>query len=99
MWNVSRTGELWRGELAMQAEGYLTGTLSLDALLDWALDYPFFDDRSLLDQQEQRLVAHMLGCILQLSPQEPEESRTARDQLVEAVEILWNRRPLPERPG
>ena len=92
---MSRTGQVWRGDLAQHIEDYLAGHLTAEGLQDWAMDHPFFEDRSLLDAQDQAVIAHALGRILQLGDREPEDTRTTREQLLETVEVLWQRSPFP----
>jgi hypothetical protein len=86
---MSRKGQLWRGELAQHIEAYLAEQESLDALLDWALDHPFFDEQSELDAEERRLLAEGLGRILQLSDAEPLPTRTTRGDLEATARRLW----------
>ena len=92
---MSRKGELWRGDLAMHLEDHLSGELSTDDLIDWAMDHPFFEDREQLSDAEQRVIAHALGRILQMTDDEPPATRTTPDELADTVEILWQRKPLP----
>jgi len=87
---VSRTGQLWRGDLAQHIEEYLVGAVSSEALMDWAMDHPFFEDRSLLDQQEQAVIAQALGRILQMGDLEPQPTRTTDAQLAETAKMLWH---------
>lgn len=86
---MSRLGQLWRGDLAQQIEEYLAGALTEDALVDWAMDHPFFDDQSELDRMEQGIIAQALGRILALGEVPP----TTRDALAQSVEVLWQRQP------
>lgn len=86
---MSRLGQLWRGDLAQHIEDYLAGALTEDALLDWTMDHPFFDDRSDLDRSEQEIIAQTLGRILALGETPP----TSRDALAQSVEMLWQRQP------
>lgn len=85
---MSRQGALWRGELAQHIEEYLDGTESYDALLDWAMDHPFFDEQRDLDAAERPLLAEALGRILQLSETEPLPTRTTRDELLATMTRL-----------
>ena len=89
---MSRKGQLWRGELAGHVEDHLAGRLTAGDLLDWALDHPFFDDRTGLDDEEQAALGAALGSILQMSEEEPEASRTTREQLEALVRRLWGDR-------
>lgn len=89
MVGVSRTGQLWRGELAQRIESYLRGEEDADTLVDWAMDHPFFDDRSELDPQDQRVLGQGLGLILQLSEAEDAASRTSRADLARVLPELW----------
>lgn len=86
---MSRKGQLWRGELAQHIESYLSGQEQAEELLDWALDHPFFDDQSELDDEEQRVLAEGLGRILQMSEAEPLPTRTTRADLAATVRRLW----------
>jgi hypothetical protein len=89
----SRKGEVWRGEIAQHIESYLAGETSAAELADWAMDHPFFDDRSDLTEDDQRIIALGLGSVLQFDPTEPDESRTTEHQLREAVVLLWRGTP------
>ena len=93
---VSRKGELWRGDLAQQIDLYLQGQIDQEALIDWAMDHPFFEDQTLLDSAEQRVIAHALGSILQMDDEEPRASRTSRQQLDALLDVLWGRAILPQ---
>ena len=97
---MSRKGQLWRGELAGEIEEYLAGRIDAESLIAWAMDHPFFEDRTDLDASDQRLIAFALGRVLELDESEPEGARTTPEELVETVEVLWQRRPLPpDAPG
>jgi hypothetical protein len=100
---MSRKGQLWRGELAEQIDAHLAGNLTAADLVDWAIDHPFFEDQTDLDESDQRIIAYALGHILELDESEPDGARTTQEELAEAVEVLWQRRPLPPsapgRPG
>jgi hypothetical protein len=85
---VSRRGQLWRGELALQIEAYLAGTLTADDLVVWGMDHPFFDDQLDLDRAEVAVIGRALGAVLQRSPEEPLESRTTDGDLAEIVRLL-----------
>jgi hypothetical protein len=89
---VSRKGELWRGDLAQHIEDYLKGAESLEELIDWSMDHPFYEDRTDLSDEEQRAIAHALGTVLQMDASEPIETRSTDAQLRDAVEILWKRK-------
>jgi hypothetical protein len=91
---MTRKGELWRGDIAQQIEDYVAGAIALDALMEWALEHPFFEDRAELSSDEQHILAHGLGTILQADPNEPLPTRTTADQLQAAAEVLWGRRKL-----
>ena len=95
---MSRKGQLWRGDLAQHIEEYLAGENSAGDLLDWAMDHPLFEDQTDLGDEDQAVLAQGLGLILQMSEDEPEESRTTREQLLEVVELLWGRREPPRAP-
>jgi hypothetical protein len=93
--NVSRTGQIWRGELAQQIEAHLAGALSADALVAWAVDHPLFDDQRDLDSEEFALIGRALGCVLQRSPEELPATRTTDAELEAMVHALWG---TPFRP-
>jgi hypothetical protein len=93
---VSRKGELWRGDLAQHIEDYLKGAEAPEALIDWAIDHPFFEDRTDLSDDEQRTIAYALGTVLQMDSSEPLETRSTDAQLQDAIEILWNRKAIPD---
>jgi hypothetical protein len=90
---MSRKGQLWRGDLAEHIEEHLAGRLSAEDLVDWAIDHPFFEDRTDLDEADQRVIGSALGFVLQIA--EPNDTRTTPAQLRDVVEALWLRRPLP----
>ena len=89
----SRKGEVWRGEIAQHIESCLAGETTAAELADWAMDHPFFDDRSELTEDDQRIIALGLGTVLQFDATEPDESRTSEHQLREAVVLLWRGTP------
>ena len=82
---MSRQGELWRGEIALHLEEYLHGRLTVEALLDWSMDHPFFDQQMDIDPDERPVIGAALGAILQLDHQEPASTRTTRTDLVQIV--------------
>jgi hypothetical protein len=86
---MSRKGELWRGDLAQHIADYLAGNSTGDDLIGWAVDHPFFEDRSELSADDQRIIGLGLGTILQMDVSEPPELRTTDEQLRAAVELLW----------
>jgi hypothetical protein len=88
---MSRKGELWRGDLAQHIEAYLAGEESADDLADWAMDHPFFDDRTEMSDDEQRIIAQALGAVLQMDPAQPPGTRTTNAQLRDIVGVLWQR--------
>ncbi len=51
-----------------------------------------------LSDAEQRVIAHALGRILQMTDDEPPATRTTPDELADTVEILWQRKLLPPAP-
>lgn len=85
---MSRRGALWRGELALQIGAYLAGTLTVDDLVAWSVDHPFFDDQLDLDRAEVAVIGRALGAVLQRGPEEPLESRTTDVDLAEIVRLL-----------
>jgi hypothetical protein len=85
----SRKGELWRSEIAERIVDYLDLRISGAELTDWAVDHPFYDDLSDLDDEEKRLIALGLGLALQLDDSEPEGMRTTAGQLRDAASALW----------
>lgn len=93
---MSRKGELWRADIAQRIGEYLDGHLSTEGLVDWAVDHPFYDDQSDLDEEEQHLVALGLALALQLDGSEPEQTRTTSQQLRSAATALWAGRPSAE---
>ena len=95
---MSRKGQLWQGDLAQHIEEHLAAPAAPAALLEWALDHPFFDDRAGLDPEEQMTIARALGLILQASEAEPGATRTSRVQLEELASSLW-RHPGPGTQG
>jgi hypothetical protein len=84
----SRRAQLWRLELADQIRSFLDGSLHGDALIDWAMDHPFFDDRGDLSDDDARVIGAALGGILTMGPQVPLYQRTTREQLVQAIRDL-----------
>lgn len=88
---MSRKGQLWRGDLAQRIEGFLAGSESADELMDWALDHPFFEDQSELDDEDQRAIAMGLGRILELESHDLGSAGTSREQLADALALLWQR--------
>lgn len=95
---MSRQGELWRAEIAEYVEEYLAGRLSIEALLDWSMDHPFFDQEADLDGDEQLLLGGALGAILQLDAREPIGSRTTRPELRRLLALLWGSDAPPGGP-
>ncbi len=86
---MSRKGELWRAEIAERIADFLEQRLSAEDLTDWATDHPFYDDRSELDDVDQRLIALGLGLALQLDASVPAGARTTAQQLRDAASALW----------
>jgi len=86
---MSRQGEVWRGELAERIDEHMAGLISVDDLLGWALDHPFFEDRESLSPDEQRLLGRALGTILQAAADEPLATRTTPEQLAVLARELW----------
>jgi len=89
----SRKGELWRSEIAERIVDYLELRISGVELTEWAIDHPFYEDLSDLDDEEKRLIALGLGLALQLEESEPEGVRTTAGQLRDAASALWASRP------
>lgn len=94
---MSRKGELWRADIAQHIDDYLDHHLTTKEFTDWAIDHPFYDDQSELDDEEKRLLALGLGLTLQLDELEPDDTRTTERQLRAAASALWAGRPLSER--
>lgn len=86
----SRRARLIRLELADQITQFLAGGMDGNALIDWALDHPFYEDRSDLSSDDEQIVGAALGQILTMGPREPLFRRTTREQLAETVRALSN---------
>lgn len=84
----SRRAQLLRLELADQMRLFLAGDLDGETLMDWAMDHPFYEDRSELTEDDARIIGAALGRILTMGPQEPLYQRTTREQLAETVREL-----------
>ena len=87
---MSRKGELWRADIAQKIGDYLDHGLTAGELTDWAIDHPFYDDQSELDEEEKRLIALGLAVALQLDESEPAETRTTETQLRHTASALWS---------
>ncbi len=92
---MSRKGDLWRAEIALRIGEYLDDRLSTEELTDWAIDHPFFDDQSDLDEAEKQLIASGIALALQADRSEPASSRTTTEQLRAVASTLWSDRPDP----
>ena len=84
----SRRAQLMRLEIADQIRLFLAGGLDGAALMDWAMDHPFYDDRAELSADDARVIGAALGRILTMGPEEPLYQRTTREQLAESVQEL-----------
>lgn len=77
-----------RLELADQIRLFLAGDLDGEALMDWSMDHPFYEDRADLSEDDARVIGAALGRILTMGPEEPLYQRTTREQLAETVQDL-----------
>lgn len=84
----SRRAQLLRLELADQIRLFLDGAIEGEALMDWAIDHPFYEDRADLSADDARVIGTALGRILTMGPEEPLYQRTTREQLAESVRDL-----------
>jgi len=86
----SRRAQLLRLELSDQIRLFLAGQIEGEALMDWAMDHPFFEDhgRAELAREDQQVIGAALGRILTMGPEEPLYQRATREQLAESVRDL-----------
>ncbi len=84
----SRRAQLWRLEIADQIRLFLDGEIDGEALMDWAMDHPFYEDRAELSENDAKVIGAALGRILTMGPEEPLYQRTTREQLAESVRDL-----------
>ena len=84
----SRRAQLWRLEIADQIRLFLDGEINGEALMDWAMDHPFYEDRAELSEDDITIIGAALGRILTMGPQEPLYQRTTREQLAASVRDL-----------
>ena len=85
MTKPSRRAQLLRLELADQIRHFLDGTLDGAAMIDWAVDHPFYEVRTDLSDDDARVVGRALGRILTMGPEELLHQRTTREHLAESV--------------
>jgi hypothetical protein len=85
----TRKGALWRAEIAQHVEEYLQGLGPASALVDWAVEHPFFDSQEGIGDADRQLIAFALGLALQLDPAEPLATRSTDDQLRALLTLLW----------
>ncbi len=86
----SRRAQMMRLEIADQIRLFLDGQTNGNLLMDWAMDHPFFDDRSDLSGDDLKAIGAALGRILTMGPEEPLYQRATREQLIESVQELAN---------
>lgn len=92
---MTRKGQVWRGEIAERIQAHLDGAITAEDLIDWALEHPFYDDQTDLDDPDRRAIANALGHILQLDQAEAADQRTTAAMLPAVVDALWGTAPPP----
>lgn len=84
----SRRAQLMRLELADHIRLFLERQMDGEALIDWAVDHPFFEDRAELTDVDQQVLGEALGRVLTMGPEEPLAQRATREDLIQSVEKL-----------